>query len=60
MIALEKLFGAVMMVFGVFSLCLCLIYIAESNYASEAEYAQMAQEIVDQSVDSTIAGNCLK
>lgn len=52
MIALKKLFGivAVIMVVYVFSLFLCLIYIAESNYVSEEEYARMAQEIVDQSI----------
>lgn len=59
MIALEKLFGAVMIVVGLFSLFLCLIYIAESNYVSEVEYVKMAQEIVDQRVDWT-AGKCLK
>lgn len=62
MSTLLKLFRvvAIMMVVGVCSLFLCLIYIAESNDVSESEYARMAQKIVEQSVDQPVESKCLK
>ncbi|WP_371371156.1 hypothetical protein [Sporomusa aerivorans] len=62
MIDLKKLFRmvAVMMVVGAFSLFLCLVYIVESSYVSEEEYARMAQEIVEQSINQPIENKCLK
>lgn len=62
---MKKLFDVVgVILVGVFSFFLFLGYIVCSDYVSNGDYARMAQELVDQSLDQDACqnkeGHCLK
>lgn len=50
---MKKLFCVVvlMMIIGVFNSVVCLNCIAYGNYVSDEDYARMAQELVEQSIE---------